>query len=224
MWAAVTNPSKRGRRWNRDEFFATGEAEIEGALALLSANGVDPPRGRALDFGCGVGRLTRALASRFDTAAGVDVAASMIEQARALNGDVRNATFVHNPHDDLAVIPSKSVDFLYSRLVLQHIPPPLSERYVAEFVRVLSPAGVAMFQVPRKGSGRTLVRRVARRLRSLALLRRLFRGRMSMYVLDPKAVRAAVARGGGRVERELDDPTASEFPSTMYIVQSLARC
>ena len=42
-------------------------------------------RDRALDFGCGVGRLTRALGTRFESALGVDISAGMIEQARRLN-------------------------------------------------------------------------------------------------------------------------------------------
>lgn len=39
-------------------------------------------RGVALDFGCGVGRLTRALAAFFDRATGVDISSSMIEEAK----------------------------------------------------------------------------------------------------------------------------------------------
>ena len=37
---------------------------------------------RALDFGCGVGRLTRALGMRFESAFGVDISAGMVEQAQ----------------------------------------------------------------------------------------------------------------------------------------------
>ena len=38
-----------------------------------------------LDIGCGVGRLTQALSSRFDECWGVDIAPSMIESANKLN-------------------------------------------------------------------------------------------------------------------------------------------
>ena len=49
--------------------------------------GVTVSRGRALDFGCGAGRLTRALAARFESVVGVDVADAMLDKARALNAD-----------------------------------------------------------------------------------------------------------------------------------------
>ena len=45
-------------------------------------------------------------------------------------------------------IESSSVDFIYSRLVLQHMRPRFIRRYLAEFVRILKPGGVLLFQLP----------------------------------------------------------------------------
>ena len=104
--------------------------------------------GRALDFGCGVGRLTRALADRFDTCDGVDVAASMVERARALNGDNERVRFHHNDAPDLQLFGDESFDFILALIVLQHMEPRLMRGYLREFLRVLRPGGVAYFNIP----------------------------------------------------------------------------
>ena len=83
LWAILSFPQKRGNRWQLEEFFATGRDEIDAVLKDVANRFPDVPRCCALDFGCGVGRLTRALAAHFDRVIGVDVAASMIRQARS---------------------------------------------------------------------------------------------------------------------------------------------
>ena len=97
-WAVLAAEGKRDGGWGLDEFFATGEADVEQILATADQLGRPARRERALDFGCGVGRLTRALARRFDEAVGVDVSARMLEQARRLNADTPNVTFA-SPND-----------------------------------------------------------------------------------------------------------------------------
>src|SRR5687767_8439812 len=64
-WAICTAPDKRFGRWDREEFFATGEREVAEVLATAAELGLPRRHGAALDFGCGLGRLTRALAGRF---------------------------------------------------------------------------------------------------------------------------------------------------------------
>ena len=90
--AILTDESKSGGKWDVTEFMATGEAEIETVLQHLETIGLRPDAGgTALDFGCGVGRLTQALARRFRSCVGVDISQEMITQANALNryGDCR---------------------------------------------------------------------------------------------------------------------------------------
>src|SRR6201996_7741823 len=84
--AILTDQSKSGGKWDVIEFMATGDAEIEAVLQHLEAIGLQPDlRGTALDFGCGVGRLTQALARRFRSSVGVDISQEMIAQANTLN-------------------------------------------------------------------------------------------------------------------------------------------
>jgi FkbM family methyltransferase len=146
LWAVLSQADKRGGRWDADEFLATGRAEIDVQLAALAPSGY--PRGRelALDFGCGAGRLTRALAAHFERVIGIDVSASMIATARALNRDVANAEFRENASARIEHIADASVDFVFSHITLQHIPAALAAGYVTEFFRILAPGGAAVFQ------------------------------------------------------------------------------
>ena len=134
--------------WSQEEFFATGTAEALKFIADLQRVAPSAPRGRALDFGCGVGRLTRALAPHFRTVVGVDVADSMIERARLLNADCTGCSFVVNRSTRLRGIEDRSFDVVYCRLVLQHIRPAIVRLYIPELIRVLAPGGVLMFQLP----------------------------------------------------------------------------
>jgi SAM-dependent methyltransferase len=147
LWAILSSPDKRGRRWDTDEFFAAGEAEIAGVAAIAASLGRPRNHGRALDFGCGVGRLSRALASRYAEVVGVDISPSMVEHARQLNVHLANVRFVENAVADLSFLESGSVDLVYSTITLHHIPAPLQLAYIREFLRVLSADGVAIFQI-----------------------------------------------------------------------------
>ena len=148
LWSILTAPGKEGGRWDLDEFFDTGASEIAAITTMLDRLGLPPERSRALDFGCGVGRLTRALGSRFDRVIGVDVSAEMIAHARRLNEGRENLEWIHNPHHGIPDIGDASIDLIYTRFVLQHVPTSAALGYLAEFARVLAPRGLLVFQYP----------------------------------------------------------------------------
>ncbi len=148
MWAVLTGPLAAGREWDQQTFFRTGVEEIADVLARVGTAGAAPGRSRALDFGCGVGRLTQALAGEFEQVDGVDIAPAMIEQARSLNRFGDRCRFHLNEADDLSLFPLGHFDFVYSSITLQHMPPQYSRRYIAEFFRVARPGGVVVFQLP----------------------------------------------------------------------------
>jgi SAM-dependent methyltransferase len=143
----MSDPAKKGNRWNVDEFLASGRLEIEQVMAYLEKLGLAPKRGRALDFGCGVGRLSQALGDHFSQVVGVDIAPNMVEQARRLNRHGDRVEYLVNSVADLSQLESGSFDFAYSSMVLQHMHPHLQERYIAELLRVLAVDGVLVFQV-----------------------------------------------------------------------------
>jgi SAM-dependent methyltransferase len=158
MWAALMDPEKAGRRWDQSDFFEAGKQEIEVVLSHVSGLGVNvDPDGRALDFGCGIGRLTQALAPRFRASCGVDISPTMIELAQRANRYPETCTYLVNDADELGQLADGEFAFIYSSVVLQHMPRDISTRYIAEFGRLLAVNGVVVFQVPdRVEPGRTL--------------------------------------------------------------------
>ena len=94
MWAILTNPDKAGNKWGEDDFFKSGRNEIEVVFKYLKEYKYLPVDNfKALDFGCGVGRLSRALSSLFSIVDGIDVSPTMIAKANALNTDLNDKVF-----------------------------------------------------------------------------------------------------------------------------------
>jgi SAM-dependent methyltransferase len=151
-WAVLTHKDKRGGQWDVDAFYRSGALEIEATLQRARERGLDVRRGRALDFGCGAGRLTQAMADHFAHADGVDISRSMVRLARARNRHPQRCTYHVNVAPELSLFPSGAFDFVYTTLVLQHMEQRYSTRYVEELVRVLAPHGLLVFQLPSRRS------------------------------------------------------------------------
>lgn len=148
FYAVLTVPQFRHNKWDPKEFFANGEREIAGVMQYLDGLKLGIARNDALDFGCGVGRLSQALGDHFTHVVGVDIADPMVAKARELNRHGDRVEYRANWVDNLSIFPDKSFDFIYSSITLQHVPPPANHKYVAEFMRLLRPNGVALFQTP----------------------------------------------------------------------------
>ncbi|MEO8704149.1 MAG: class I SAM-dependent methyltransferase [Kofleriaceae bacterium] len=149
LWAILSDGERTNGRWKLDEFFATGETEVGAVLAYLASRGITvDATGAALDFGCGVGRLTRALANRFAEVDGIDVSPTMIELAHQHNANTPRMRFLLNAAPHLRMLASDHYAFVYSSIVLQHIAYPASLEYVREFMRVARPGGIVVFQIP----------------------------------------------------------------------------
>jgi SAM-dependent methyltransferase len=209
MWAVLTSPGEKGGAWDVDRFFETGEAEVLHVLSV--ADGLRPvARDRALDFGCGVGRLTRALATRFERAVGVDISEGMVSQARRLHEAFPHCEFRVNVAGDLGQFETASFDFVYSSIVLQHVPSVAEiERYVTEFLRVARPEGLVVIGIPTHVSFPYSLqprRRLYGLLRRLGvsegwMLRRTPLTPMRMTVVDEAAVRRLLEGLGATVLR-----------------------
>lgn len=212
LWAILSQPDKRGGQWNVQEFFAAGAAEIAGLEQVCAHLGLPRERRRALDFGCGIGRLTRALATRYAEVVGVDISSSMLAQARQLHAHLVNVRFVENAQTRLDFLADASVDIVYSVITLQHIPAALQRGYVQEFLRVLAPGGLAVFQIASgyardwRGLGyRLLPNRVLAPLR-----RRVHASRVAaeLHVVAESDIAAIVAATGRRILHRVDVDSA----------------
>jgi len=149
MFNIVTDPRYVNGGWNPDEFFRHGRAEIDTMLSRLDERGLrGPGRKKALDFGCGVGRLTQALLPEYKKAYGVDLTDEMVRLAREHNRWGTRCVYQRTGKHISPYINTGSCDLIYSRITLQHMPQDLQQGYIAEFVKLLTPTGVAVFQVP----------------------------------------------------------------------------
>ena len=171
LWAILSYSDRKFGGWDREEFFRTGEEEIEAVMARAAELGRPLGHESALDFGCGVGRLTRALSQHFESCLGLDISETMVEGARELNGDRPGCTFEVNAHPDLRGRKDGSFDLIFTRIVLQHQPSMAAiESYLAEFLRTLKDDGLLVFQLP---SAIPLSIRLQPRRRAYVVLRRL---------------------------------------------------
>jgi SAM-dependent methyltransferase len=148
LWAILSDPAKKGRKWRPAEFFETGRREISVLMFNLRRLGIPVARDAALDFGCGVGRLSQALALHFDRVAGVDISETMIRLAETANRFPGKVRYVRSENEDLPLFGDAEFDFIYTNIVLQHLPPALIRGFWGGFRRVLKPGGLLVFQLP----------------------------------------------------------------------------
>lgn len=126
---------------HRDAFFATGEVAVQRILDDMRHGFGQGLHARALDFGCGVGRLTLPLSRRFEHVTAVDVASTMRTTA-ADNARIAgrgNITF-HESTVPLLYAPER-FDFILSCIVLQHIPVADGMKILDNLLRLLAPKG-----------------------------------------------------------------------------------
>jgi SAM-dependent methyltransferase len=212
MWAILTHPQKTGGRWDADEFFATGIHEVGIFMQRAEAWGVPSSRRSALDFGCGIGRLSQALAGHFNQVYGVDISPKMIDLARQHNRHGERCEYLWNPAGDLSGFADGSIDMIYSWITLQHMRPRYARRYMREFLRVLAPGGLLLFQYPS--------RPVSWRVR-MARWRALASWPRPMYMngMDRQEVVRLLERGGGRIlDIRQDDESVPGYHSLCYAV------
>ncbi|MDC7121646.1 class I SAM-dependent methyltransferase [Cellulomonas fimi] len=132
-----------------DDFFASGDRHV--ATVLKSVNelsGGQPSTGRALDFGCGVGRVLIPLAEHYERVTGVDVSASMLTEAaeNCARAGVRNVDFVLSDGEGLPF--DDSYDLVHSTMVLQHIRTRRGLQIIDGLLARLAGGGVAVLQFP----------------------------------------------------------------------------
>lgn len=195
-------------------FYASGEDDVSRIAALATVKVGKPfhPR-KALEFGCGVGRLTFPMAGRAGTVVGVDAAPSLLGMARAEAAarGLQNVELL--PVEDLAFLERGTFDFIFSYIVFQHIPPAEGERYLRELLRLAAPEATVALHFTLSRAGGT-VRRILRALRAhsrwIHRLATLVRGDrnlpyMQMNTYERKRIEMILTREG--FDRPTIEPT-----------------
>lgn len=218
MWAVLTG--KKPGSWNPAEFYESGRREVGDVLARVRSLGAwRDSWTSALDFGCGLGRLSQALSEHFSQVTGVDISSNMVAQAEQANRHPDRCRYIVNGRNDLSIFESSAFDFVYSNIVLQHMPEVLSRGYIREFVRILKPGGLAVFQIPSEPSA-TLGGWIVR-VTPVSWLRPV--RKMDMYAIPRARVESLVAASGGAILDVDPDPHAGpRWNSYRYFVVSLA--
>ena len=223
LGAILTDATRAGGKWDIAEFMATGDAEVEIVMNHLARIGEVPDRdGEALDFGCGVGRLTQSLARRFAHCVGLDIAPQMIEQAVALNRYAHCRYMVHS--DTRLPFADECFSFIYSNIVLQHVPARFSEQYLREFVRVLAPGGVLVFGVQDSFAAPDIATRMVR-VRHILHIRSRIEGalgigqrQMQMHCLPERVVRGALS-SATVVDIQFTNTAAKDFNGRLVYLE-----
>lgn len=226
LWAVVSAPGQRGNRWNVQEFFATGVERIGKIAARLEEQGFIFRGESALDFGCGVGRLTQALADRYAAVVGVDISSAMVHWADIHNAKGGRVAYVVNTRPDLSQFSSGSFALVFSDIALQHVPPRLAVRYIREFFRIVRSDGRVVFQLPSRPSSRLIgwipqpvldplfngVRRLLRWARPQDY------PPWETHWMSKRRVRAAITAGGGKLLATIqEEGITGSLESQLYL-------
>jgi SAM-dependent methyltransferase len=192
---------------------ATGASELEGLFGRL---GGDPRGGTCVEVGCGPGRMTGALAERFDEVVALDVSPAMLARAQAAV-TAGNVSFVAVSGERLDGVADGIAATLVCYLVLQHLPTrAVVVAYLREFARVLAPGGEAYVQIPVLGRAGRLWRALRRPLVALGRgpdTGAAFRGfRLTRSELD-----RALADAGLEVAAADEGPSAYRFSRDRFL-------
>lgn len=217
-WSVITSTEYMTGRIEstREKFYESGRKDLELILAAFARNGVDPAALRTcIEYGCGLGRVTRWLAERFKRVHGFDISESHLRIAKE-QLDARGVRNVELHHvrevADIGRLPK--ADFVFSFIVLQHNPPPLIRFMIRSFLGALNPGGVALFQVPTYRQGYRFA--LQDYLRDEGT-----RGDMEMHVLPQEEIFGIAASEGCRPLEVLEDGQtglrAKEMSNTFFV-------
>lgn len=156
-WSVVTQPQYYQAEFasHSEQFYTSGKYSADVFLAALRRCGVNPAQlSVCLEVGCGVGRVTWALAAAFNKLIAADISKHHLDLAENyLSGKgVHNVEFQHwqTVH---AIRQLPQLDAIFSVITLQHNPPPVMVWMLRELLGKLCPGGVACIQIPTYRNG-----------------------------------------------------------------------
>ena len=170
------------RRGNLDDaakerFFESGRSHVERIWSEFEGGfNVKLAPKRALDYGCGVGRVLIALAKRCDRVVGVDISSSMLAET-AKNCAERSVSNVElSTTDEFIGASSAKYDFVHSFIVLQHVEPAIGLDMIRTILDRLETGGFGMLHVTFFDRTETFKKMRSRIYRDVPLVHRILSG------------------------------------------------
>ena len=132
----------------KEEFFQTGREHVERIWNEIAIGfGLELKPRRALDYGCGVGRVLLALAGKCEAVVGVDISPTMLDETRRNYESRGMANVTLQDAADFAKAETERYDLVHSYIVLQHIDPTIGNDLIRTMIERLEPGGVGMLHV-----------------------------------------------------------------------------
>lgn len=149
-WSVLSSEAYRADNMDpaaMEEFWTSGAREAALIDRFEATTGRRASHGTCLELGCGVGRVTRYLADRFDHVIGVDISPGNLALCREATVEQGNVETVQvRGIEDFEQLPG--YDFLFSVIVLQHNPPPVQKAMLRALFAKVRPGGGVLFQIP----------------------------------------------------------------------------
>lgn len=205
-WSVLAGPEHLPENIAAHEqaFYDGGDWDLRMLLATLTRVGRSPAEFDLLfEFGCGTGRVTHHLSRHFHRVVACDISSSHLALARQalIARGVENVRFTQATRHDFGM--SEPYDLWFSRLVLQHNPPPVIAAILDRALSLLQPRGLAVFQVPVYAPGYRFSLDEYRRVRDTF-------GPFEMHALPQSAVLGVARRANCQLIELRDDDSAGD--------------
>ena len=115
-----------------EEFEQEGRLQTKAILSLFPLHG-----GTVIDYGCGIGRISKYMSQHVDRMIGLDICEAFLEKAR--ERDPSSEYILSDAFSEENV-----ADFIYSISVMQHNTPANTRKAMASIFRMLKPGGTCL--------------------------------------------------------------------------------
>lgn len=149
-WGVLTDERFKSEKIDKDALADFRESGLETASLIDGAKQRGIPSkvgGTCVELGCGVGRITRHLASRFEKIIAIDISPgnlALCKQYMESEGIKNVETVLLKNLDDLALI--EPFDWFFSVIVLQHNSPPVQRKILEMLLPRIRAGGAFIFQ------------------------------------------------------------------------------
>jgi 2-polyprenyl-3-methyl-5-hydroxy-6-metoxy-1,4-benzoquinol methylase len=149
-WSVITQPEYLNPNTeNIESFYESGSWEANYVKAMCEKYLSTPLKGKTIiDFGCGLGRITKPLLELGLKVVGMDISKAHLDLANEqVKGDVKWVHITDFSKSIQSLVGNK-VDLIVTFIVLQHNRPTLMKTYVKSLLDALNTDGIAILHIP----------------------------------------------------------------------------